>query len=337
MKNFCKRVPAAIKGDEDFLKLTSKQLLVFYWLISKSYWEEGIGEDLYFLYRDTINYSQMGKDLGIKSNNTISNTFEKLKQNGKIEITENLIKIPFPKSYTYLHIDLIRFLSAENIKVGGDLLLFYSILKRKWELNNENGMSTSFGLKSIVKALGHNVNDSNEYKKIKDYIKLLKDWKLIEVSEKESINKGGGFIEYRVERIQEALEEDFAAEATSEQYSNLEALGFSILPEFSLFPSSTLEKLVSTFKLNELELKLYVICYRYDLAGKRLQYNFLTCGHLKEHLDYPQCPDDETILQALTSLNEKGLIEFGKGSSCRRPYDIDKSVEGWNRGVAVPL
>lgn len=40
--------------------------------------------------------------------------------------------------------------------------------------------------------------------------------------------------------------------------------------------------------------------------------------------------DDETILQALTSLNEKGLIEFEKGESpCRRPYDIDKSVEGW--------
>ena len=205
MKEFCKRVPAAMKDDEDFLKLTSKQLLVFYWLISKSYWEEGTGKDFYFLYRDTINYSQMGKDLGIKSNNTMSNAFKKLKQNGKIEMTENLIKIPFPKSYTYLHIDLIRLLLAENIKAGGDLLLFYSILKRKWELNSENGVSTSFGLKSIVKALGHNANDSNEYKKIKDYIKLLKDWKLVEVSEKESTNNGGVFIEYRVERIQEVL------------------------------------------------------------------------------------------------------------------------------------
>lgn len=136
------------------------------------------------------------------------------------------------------------------------------------------------------------------------------------------------------EQIQEVLEEEgrFAAETpiSVEQYSNLKALGFSILPEFSLFPSSTLEKLVSTFKLNELELKLYVICYRYNQAGKRLQYNSLTCGHLKEHLDYPQCPDDETILQALTSLNEKGLIELGKESPpCRRTYDIDKSVEGW--------
>ena len=53
------------------------------------------------------------------------------------------------------------------------------------------------------------------------------------------------------EQIQKTLKEEdrFAAEITPEQYSNLKALGFSMLPEFSLFPSSTLEKLVSTFKI----------------------------------------------------------------------------------------
>lgn len=48
------------------------------------------------------------------------------------------------------------------------------------------------------------------------------------------------------EQIGEILEDNLAAEATIpvEPYSNLEAWGFSILPEFSLFPSSTLEKLI---------------------------------------------------------------------------------------------
>ena len=120
-------------------------------------------------------------------------------------MTENLIKIPFPKSYTYLHIDLIRFLLAENIKVGGDLLLFYSILKRKWKKYRRWDYPLIFKERDMVKALGHNVNDSNKYKKIKDYIKLLKDWKLIEVSEKESTNKEEVFMGYSIRKVEEKL------------------------------------------------------------------------------------------------------------------------------------
>ena len=212
MKNFCKRVPAAMKGDEDFLKLTSKQLLVFYWLISKSYWEEGAGKDFYFLYRDTINYSQMGKDLGIKSNNTISNAFEKLKQNGKIEMTENLIRIPFPKSSASLHIDLIRFLLAESIKVGGDLLLCYSILKRKWEKYRRWDYPLIFKDRDMVKALGFKTSSNEIYERMRGYLKLFRSWNLIEVVIREEHYKGDVFMEYSIRKVEGKLPKELEVE-----------------------------------------------------------------------------------------------------------------------------
>lgn len=217
-----RKVPAAREGERSFAKFTNKQLAVFYWLISKAYWNKESREKHYFVYRNTINYTQMGKELGIKSaRNTIIAALEKLELYGKIMITNDAIILPHAEFYTYLHIDLIRFLLAYSTAVGAELILFYSMLKRFWELNNRSNTPTNFCVKLFIQALGHNINDSNEYKKIKVYIALLKSWELIKVSESIGINKGGKFTEYTLWKIEKDLPINLYIEEAGEMVVNI--------------------------------------------------------------------------------------------------------------------
>lgn len=221
-QDYQRKVPAAKQGDNEFAKFTNKQLAVFYWLISKAYWNGNRRENHYFVYRNTINYTQMGKELGIKSaRNTILAALEKLELYGKIMVTNDAIILPHAELYTYLHIDLIRFLLAYSTVVGAELILFYSMLKRLWELNNRSNTPTNFCVKLFIQALGHNVNDSNEYKKIKVYIALLKSWELIKVSESIGINKGGKFTEYTLWKIEQDLPINLYLEEAGEKVVNI--------------------------------------------------------------------------------------------------------------------
>lgn len=221
-QDYHRKMPAAKQGEDGFAKFTNKQLAVLYWLISKAYWNKERREKHYFVYRNTINYAQMGKDLGIKSvYHTIPAALEKLELYGKIMITNDAIILPHAELYTYLHIDLIKFLLAYSAVVGADLILFYSVLKRFWELNNRSNTPTNFCVKLFIQALGHNVNDSNEYKKMKIYIALLKSWELIKVSESIGINKGGKFTEYTLWKIEQDLPINLYIEEAGEKVVNI--------------------------------------------------------------------------------------------------------------------
>ena len=56
----------------------------------------------------------------------------------------NMICIPHKEYYTYLGIDLIRFLLAWSSELGAEILMFYSILKRFYELNKKNNTKNFF-------------------------------------------------------------------------------------------------------------------------------------------------------------------------------------------------
>lgn len=206
MKNtYSRKVPATTSKDQGFKKLTNKQLAVYYWLISKAYWNSDSCEQHYFVYRNTINYAQMGRELGIKSYNTIKSAFNKLEEYGMIELTDTAVLIPHAEVYTYLNIDLIRFLFQYSIILGAELLLFYSILKRMFELDQKQGKKTSFYIKMFVLLLGHNEKDDNTYLRYRTYLDILAQEGLIKISAKENRIKGAPCLEYTLWDIKKDL------------------------------------------------------------------------------------------------------------------------------------
>ena len=72
-------LPADRKGERrHYKKLTDKQLAIYYWFVSKSYWNFSQQEKHYYIYYSDINYSQIARDLGIGSTNTVKNGIKTL-------------------------------------------------------------------------------------------------------------------------------------------------------------------------------------------------------------------------------------------------------------------
>lgn len=220
-KGYNRKVPASRNKEGDFVKLTNKQLAVYYWLISKAYWNSENNEDHYYLYNDDICYAQVAKELGIGSVNTIKSAFAKLEQYGRICILQNKIIIPHAELYTYLHIDLIKYLLAYSQVLGAELLLFYSILKRLYELNLKNNTQTTFYIKYFVVLLGHNPNDDNEYRKIHAYLAFLEGINLIKTTQIQKQNQGGMYTEYILRGIEQDLPINLYIEVEGEKKVNV--------------------------------------------------------------------------------------------------------------------
>lgn len=97
---------AAFKGEQDFIKLTSKQWSVYYWLILNSYQSS---KNQYIIHK-TFALSDIRQDLGISDNRTIKAALEILKKNNLIIVENQIIYIPYPKSYTQLSSEMLNFL-----------------------------------------------------------------------------------------------------------------------------------------------------------------------------------------------------------------------------------
>lgn len=205
--DYSRKLPAARSKEKGFVKLTSKQWSVYYWLTIKAYWNSDKKEQHYFVYMDSFSLAEIRKDLNIKDNRTIKSAMEKLELYNKINIVNNIIYIPHPDLYTYLSIDLTSYLlnlcSAANI--SSELIVAYSILKRLKELDSKNGRPTTFTLKLIVKLLGHNDKDQKAYELARIFVSLLSGEGLIKIGQTIKQNKGGEYIEYTLWDIQEKI------------------------------------------------------------------------------------------------------------------------------------
>lgn len=205
MSTHKRKLPAARSKEKGFVKFTSKQLAVYYWLISKSFWNSKDREDHYFIYRNDINYSQMGRELGIGSVNTIKSALSKLELYSYIMMDNETIYIPHKDYYTYLDVGLIKFLLGWSGILGAEIIMFYSILKRFFELNKESGQKTKFNTKLMMKLFGYSDSNTEIYKKFRLYIAFLESYKLIETTTQTKKNKGGEYIEYTLWNISDKV------------------------------------------------------------------------------------------------------------------------------------
>lgn len=203
-----RKVPAARSKEQGFVKMTNKQLAIYYWLVSKSLWNSTKKEDHYFIYDEDINYAKISRDLGGIAYNTIKATFDKLEIYGLICRLKGKIVIPHADCYTYLGIDLIKYLLGCSEILGAEILLFYSILKRFYELNEENKKKTRFSVGLFVQLLGRGKNNTKMYRKIDIYLHFLRDCGLIKTEQEVKMNKGGEYIEYILNSIEKNVPDD---------------------------------------------------------------------------------------------------------------------------------
>ena len=182
MSNYKRKLPAARSKEAGFVKFTNKQLAVYYWLISKAYYNSEKREDHYYIYNTDINYSKMARELGIGSVNTVKSALDKLETYNYICRLQDKICIPHKEYYTYLDISLIRFLLAWTPMIGAEILMFYSVLKRFFELNNANSQKTKFNTKLMMQLLGYDTVNTELYKKFRLYIAFLESYKLIKTT-----------------------------------------------------------------------------------------------------------------------------------------------------------
>lgn len=204
--DYSRKLPAARSKEKGFVKLTSKQWSVYYWLVARAYWNSNKKEGHYFLYKDSLSMVEIRRDLGIKDNRTIKSALDKLELYGKICSTGDIIYIPHPDLYTYLSVDLIKyFLNVCSVSgLSSEIIVLYSILKRLKELDTKNKVNTTFTLKLLVKLLGHSETDREFYLAVKIFISFLAGEELIKISQTTKRNRGGEYIEYTLWDIKES-------------------------------------------------------------------------------------------------------------------------------------
>lgn len=211
MKNdYSRKLPAARSQETEFIKLTSKQWGVYYWLVSKSYWNGTKREGHYYLYKSSFNYTDIKKDLKISDNRTIQKAIEKLELYNKIAIAGDIIYIPHPDLYSYVSIKILSYLLniCAITNLSNELIVLYSILKRLKELNERNGNKTTFTLKLFVKLLGHSETDRKAYLLVRVFISFLSGEGFINISQTTKRNRGGEYIEYTLWDIKQELDKE---------------------------------------------------------------------------------------------------------------------------------
>ena len=91
--NYNRKIPATKSHENGFKRLTNKQMSVYYWLISRSYWNSLKKENHYYIYSEDAKISQIRKDLGIKSDKTVRSALNTLEAYGYIcRIDEVILK-----------------------------------------------------------------------------------------------------------------------------------------------------------------------------------------------------------------------------------------------------
>lgn len=204
--NYNRKIPATKSHENGFKRLTNKQMSVYYWLISRSYWNSLKKENHYYIYSEDAKISQIRKDLGIKSDKTVRSALNTLEAYGYICRIKELIYIPHREYYTYLNIRLIKFLLKWSISIGSELILFYSMLKRVFEINNKRDTKTIFNVPYMMKLLGYPKTDSVTHKKFQLYIALMQHYNLIKTKNNYVTNSlGKKCTTYTLESIEEDI------------------------------------------------------------------------------------------------------------------------------------
>lgn len=158
-------------------KLTDKQWLVYYYLMSICKWNGKDNERHYFVYKNTFNISAASRLLTI-SRPTFYKALENLKKLGIVIEEDKWYIIEIPQIYAAVDQKIIAFLLQFQKYLGVELIRTYVILNRIFQ---HQELDQWFNKATIIAILDHNISDASYYPQIELYLGFLSYWELIEL------------------------------------------------------------------------------------------------------------------------------------------------------------
>ena len=187
-------------------KITANQWKIYYYLLSISNYDSQRVEDHRFVYKSDFSVTEMCKELGIKSKQTYYNAMERLAKRGLIANYDKYILI-FVYNWIEINLDVLKALLKIGINEPQniDLLRTFLIIKKIYKFDKEK----SFTIKDIVELLGHNKNDSIYYDNVREYLKCLVFWKMMEVkTHNTTVSNRGQFTVYHLQWVSDQHPEE---------------------------------------------------------------------------------------------------------------------------------
>ena len=188
-------------GKQQKAKLTSKQYLVYSYLMYMSKWDAKSKEDHYFTYKNSFKIKDACETIGI-SQPTWRTAIEKLTKEDYIKDEGYAYLIYIPNSYVPLHIDLIKYLTefGSCVDNGGSIVSVYSVICKYWEStkNSSNGCEVTINqLYKIFISRGH----KNSRRPFEIMMGIFQTTGLMSITEIPDVYRGEDYIRYKINYV----------------------------------------------------------------------------------------------------------------------------------------
>lgn len=194
-------------GKGEKAKLTTKQYLVYSYLMSISKWDACDKEYHYYVYKNSFLIKDACSLIGI-SQPTWRSAIKKLKETHYIQEFDKYFIIDIPNTYAPLNINLIKFLLpfGSAIENGGHIISIYSILYRYWRYCLDNNEICEITINQLKK-LFNSKTDKVTLMSYKIMLNLFEFYKLIDIKKIGRQFQGNPYTAYIIKDIQLCLPE----------------------------------------------------------------------------------------------------------------------------------
>lgn len=193
-------------------KLSVKQWLVYYYLMSICKWNGKDNERHYYIYKSSLNVSAAARLLSI-SRPTFYKALENLKEMCILEEFDKYYIVQIPQIYAAVDQKTISFLLQFQKFLGVELIRVYVILSRIYQ---HQELEQWFNKATIISILDHNITDTSYYAQIELYLGFLSYWKLINFKVEKRDDNTGRHKYYKIEGVNRIEEvEDFEIETAA--------------------------------------------------------------------------------------------------------------------------
>lgn len=218
-------------GSKEKSKLTTKQYLVYSYLMSISKWNPKRREDHYYVYKNSFTVVGACKKINI-SQPTWRTAIEKLWKLGYIEDGGDYYEILMPEVYAPLDINLIRFLLpfGSTIQNGGNIISVYSIIYLYYYYCSENRDTCEITLNQLRKLFNER-HDNDTVQKYRLMLSLFESYGLIYMKKVGRQYNGNPYTGYIIQGVRLDLPNDneIAEEYSPDDIADiLKALNLSI-------------------------------------------------------------------------------------------------------------
>lgn len=214
-------------------KLTTKQYLVYSYLMSISKWDAQDREDHYYVYKNSFQVKDACALIGI-SQPTWRSAIKKLWQERYIDVADKYYLIEIPNTYAPLDINLIKFLLPYGaaIENGGNIVSLYSIIYKYWKHCIENDDICEITINQLRNIFNVN-HDKKTLAPYKIMLSLFEYYGLIKISRIGREYSGNPYTGYIIINVRLSLTDnaDLDDNAPGNIEKILEALNENLKPD----------------------------------------------------------------------------------------------------------